>query len=67
MMKSNNVVAAPMSASVGSLFEKWTISNPGTVRDFYKFLTEPSVQRSEFLATKTPYIRFSDNVAMRIY
>ena len=66
-MKSNNIVAAPMCVSVASLFNKWTVSNPGNMRYFYKFLTVPSVERSLFLEGIKVKVRFCDNVAMRIY
>lgn len=48
-MKKNNIVIAPQIESMGSLYTEWSRENYGTEKQFYEFLTTPSMKRSEFL------------------
>lgn len=49
-MEANNIITAPAVKGVNKLYEIWKIYNLGTFSDFYRFITAPSVARSEFMA-----------------
>lgn len=48
-MKNNNIVIAPQIESMGALYTEWSQENYGTEKQFYEFMTTPSMERSEFL------------------
>lgn len=49
--KYSNIVTAPEIASQSSvLYTKWKEDHVGSLKDFYIFMTVPSVERDRFLA-----------------
>lgn len=49
--KFSNIVTAPEIASQSSvLYQKWKEDHVGSQKDFYIFMTVPSVERDRFLA-----------------
>ena len=48
-MKGNDNIVAPQIPAVESLFQRWALSYPGTMEDFYCFMTTPTVERASFL------------------
>lgn len=50
-MNNNNVTVAPQVSDTASLFQAWKASHIGGYRDFIKFITMPSGERTRFLMT----------------
>lgn len=50
MEKQNNIVLAPSCSRVTDLYKLWKESNPGSLSDFYRFLTSPTARRGRFLS-----------------
>lgn len=66
-MERNNLISAPQLNDVASVFAKWEGSLFGSKGDwdgFYRFMTEPSLARSQFLASMSPQLRFEGNVLL---
>lgn len=50
-MESNNIISAPQITDFAGLYKDWTVNHTGSQRDFLLFMTTPSPEREEFLAS----------------
>ena len=50
-MDHNTTLAAPASVHVSALFDRWKLTHTGTISDFYKFITSPTMERDVFLSS----------------
>ncbi len=50
-MKTNNIVAAPQVHNVSSAFEIWRATYMGSRKDFYDFMTTPTIERERFITS----------------
>ena len=50
MEKKNSFILAPSTVQVTKMYNLWKEDHTGTLMDFYKFITEPTVQRARFLS-----------------
>jgi hypothetical protein len=64
MINENNIMTAPVATNVSTLLAKYKELHPDTTMtldSFYYFITEPSVQREQFLLelTSSPSVNSS--------
>lgn len=57
-METDNILTAPQVMPVGALYEKWDQRDMSTLKDFYRFLTTPSPERSRFLDSHPSAVDF---------
>ena len=61
-MKSNNIIASPATDSFESLYHVWQNTHIGSKKDFYRFMTTPTVDRDSFMSTVKTELRYTGNV-----
>lgn len=70
-MEANNGITAPqLIDTMDSVFRKWKATGfgeVGTMDDFFRFMTTPSVQRDRFLSILKEDCKFDECVAICNY
>lgn len=62
-MESENTITAPQIFDTTSLYGIWRKRYRGSVDDFYRFMTAPSVGRDQFVTIVGETITFNGTVA----
>lgn len=50
-MEANNIIAAPHLNDVETTYKVWRTKYDGSINSFYSFMTTPSAERSDFIAS----------------
>lgn len=58
-MERNDIIVAPETASLQTVFATWQTNHAGGLQQFYDFMTQPSVERERFLAEASKESNFS--------
>lgn len=64
-METNSIITAPQIDGTHLAYEVWSRSHVGSVKQFLEFMTQPSAEREEFLASLGDCVTtsFTGNVA----
>lgn len=61
-MERNNIIASPETDTYESLYQIWQNTHIGSKKDFYRFMTTPTVDRDMFMNTVKKELRYTGNV-----
>ncbi|MDE5750100.1 MAG: hypothetical protein K2H87_04950 [Duncaniella sp.] len=63
-MERNQIVTAPAVVSVSHTYKKWRETHHGSRDDFYRFMTEPSMERTRFVGEVETEVTATQSLAM---
>ncbi len=64
---AQNIISAPQSDSIPSLYSDWSADHDGNLSDFFSFLTTPSVERTQWLKARTRNVSFDGPYCLTKY
>ncbi len=65
-MEKNNIIASLESNSFENLYQIWQNTHVGSLKDFYRFMTKPSVNREKFINSLDTKLNYSGNVVIEM-